>query len=84
MWQISRDGGLLPETKAVIAMIAKYHLIMATGHNSPEEDLLLIKESRNQGVTHMIGTHAMMLPVPHDDRADEGSCPVRSLYRICL
>src|SRR5260370_13301169 len=41
---VSRDGELLPETKAVIAMIAKYHLVMATGHNSPEEDLLLIKE----------------------------------------
>jgi hypothetical protein len=60
---ISRNGELLPETKAVIAMIAKYHLVMATGHNSPEEDLMLIKESRNQGVTHMIVTHAMMPPV---------------------
>jgi len=27
---VSRDGELLPETKAVIAMIAKYGLVMAT------------------------------------------------------
>jgi hypothetical protein len=60
---ISRDGTLLPETKAVIAMIAKYHLVMATGHNSPEEDLMLIHESKKQGVVHMIVTHAMMPPV---------------------
>ena len=60
---VSRDGKLLPETKAVIAMIAKYNLVMATGHNSPEEDLMLIRESRSQGVTHMIVTHAMMPPV---------------------
>jgi hypothetical protein len=60
---VSRDGKLLPETNAVIAMIARYHLVMATGHNSPEEDLMLIKESQNQGVTHMIVTHAMMPPV---------------------
>ena len=60
---VSREGKLLPETKAVIAMIAKYHLVMATGHNSPEEDLMLLRESRNQGVTHMVVTHAMMPPI---------------------
>ena len=60
---ISRNGELLPETKAVIATIAKYNLIMATGHNSPEEDLLLINEARKQGITHMVVTHAMMTPI---------------------
>jgi len=60
---VSRDGELLPETKAVIAMIAKYNLVMATGHNSAEEDLMLIRESRNQGVAHMVVTHAMLTPI---------------------
>jgi hypothetical protein len=60
---ISRNGELLPETKAVIAMIAKYSLIMATGHNSPEEDLMLINEARKQGITHLVVTHAMMTPI---------------------
>ena len=60
---ISRNGELLPETKAVIAMIAKYNLVMATGHNSPDEDLLLIQEARRQGVTHIVVTHPMMTPI---------------------
>jgi hypothetical protein len=60
---VSRDGELLPETKAVIAMIAKYNLVMATGHNSPEDDLLLIREARRQGVTHIVVTHPMMTPI---------------------
>jgi hypothetical protein len=60
---ISRNGELLPETKAVIAMIAKYDLVMATGHNSAEEDLMLIRESRKQGITHMVVTHAMLTPI---------------------
>lgn len=60
---VSRDGELLPETKAVIAMIAKYNLVMATGHNSPEDDLLLIQEARRQGVTHIVVTHPMMTPI---------------------
>ena len=63
---ISRNGDLLPETKAVIAMIAKYNLVMATGHNSPEEDLLLIAEARRQGITHLVVTHPMMTPIHMD------------------
>jgi hypothetical protein len=59
---VSRNGELLPETKAVIAMIAKYNLVMATGHNSPEDDLLLIQEARKQGVKEMVVTHAMLTP----------------------
>jgi hypothetical protein len=60
---VSRDGQLLPETKQVIATIAKYHLILATGHNLPQEDLMLIREARRQGVSHIIVTHAMMAPI---------------------
>jgi hypothetical protein len=60
---ISRNGALLPETKAVLAMIKKYDLVMATGHNSAEEDLLLLRESRALGITRMVVTHAMLSPI---------------------
>jgi hypothetical protein len=60
---VSHNGQLLPETKKVVAMVAKYHLILATGHNTPEEDLLLIREGRAQGVRSIIVTHAMMAPI---------------------
>jgi microsomal dipeptidase-like Zn-dependent dipeptidase len=60
---VSRNGELLPETKAVIVMIAKYDLVMATGHNSSEEALMLIREARKQGVTHIVVTHAMLAPI---------------------
>jgi len=59
---VSRNGELLSETKAVIAMIKKYDLVMATGHNSAEDDLLLIQEARKQGITHIVVTHAMLSP----------------------
>lgn len=61
--RISRNGQLLPETKQVIAVIAKHNLVMATGHNSPAEDLLLVRESRAQGVKHMVVTHPMVEPI---------------------
>jgi hypothetical protein len=59
---VSRDGELLPETKAVIAMIAKYGLVMATGHNSAEEDLMLIREARKREVAQIVVTHGMLSP----------------------
>jgi len=36
---------------------------MATGHNSPPEDLMLIREARAQGVRGIVVTHAMMAPI---------------------
>ena len=60
---VSRNGELLPETKAVIASIAKHGLILATGHVSAEEGLLLLREGKRQGVQHMVVTHAINAPV---------------------
>jgi hypothetical protein len=59
---VSRDGELVPEAKAVIAMIVKYDLVLATGHNSPEDDLLLLREGKKQGVKEMVVTHAILPP----------------------
>jgi microsomal dipeptidase-like Zn-dependent dipeptidase len=59
---VSRNGELLPETKSVIAMIAKYNLVMATGHNSADEDLMLIREARKRGVAQIVVTHGMLSP----------------------
>jgi Family of unknown function (DUF6282) len=60
--RIARDGQLLPETKAVIAVIAKLDLVMETGHSSAEEGLLLLREAKEHGVQHMVVTHAMLQP----------------------
>ena len=56
---VSRNGALLPEVKEVLAVIARNKLVLATGHSSPEEDLMLVKEGRRLGVEHMIVTHPM-------------------------
>jgi len=61
--RVSKDGALLPEVKDVIAVIAKHRLVLATGHVSPAEALLLLREGRRQGVRHMVVTHAMQPPV---------------------
>jgi hypothetical protein len=61
--RVAKDGQLLPEVRDVIAVIAKHNLVLATGHVSPEEALLLVREGKRQGVRHMVITHAMQTPV---------------------
>jgi hypothetical protein len=60
---VARGGELLPEVRDVIALIAKHDLVLATGHSSPAEALLLLREGRRAGVKHMVVTHAMFTPV---------------------
>jgi hypothetical protein len=60
--RIASAGQLLPATKAVIAVIARHNLVMATGHSSAAEDLLLVGEAKAQGVQRMVVTHAMLQP----------------------
>lgn len=60
---VSRGGELLPAVREVIALIAKHNLVLATGHSSAGEGLMLLREARRQGVQHMVVTHAVNAPV---------------------
>jgi hypothetical protein len=60
---VSKNGELLPVTKQVIAAIAKHNLVLATGHVSPQEGLMLVREGKRQGVRQMVVTHAMNDPI---------------------
>ncbi len=67
---VSKDGTLLPETLAVIGLVKKYRLVLASGHASPDECVLLAREAQRQGVpftvTHSnLNTTAPMLDLAH-------------------
>jgi len=57
--RISLNQELLPEVKEVISVIAKHGLVLATGHSTADEGLMLVREGHRQGVQHMVVTHAM-------------------------
>ncbi|HVZ60892.1 MAG TPA: DUF6282 family protein [Terriglobales bacterium] len=66
----TRNGELLPEVKYLIATMAKIRtvdsngrLVLATGHATAEEHLLLAKEGRAQGLQVLI-THGRRLSIP--------------------
>jgi hypothetical protein len=63
---VSRNGELLPAVKDVIALIAKHRLVLATGHSSSAEGLMLVREGRRLGVAQMVVTHAMNAPIVMD------------------
>jgi hypothetical protein len=57
---ISRNGRLLDEVREVIRIVAREKLTLATGHSSPAEVLMLIREARLAGVDRIIVTHPMI------------------------
>jgi hypothetical protein len=60
---VAKNGRLLPEAQQVIALAAKHRLLLATGHSSAEEGLMIVREARRQGVQHVVVTHAMKSPI---------------------
>ena len=58
--RVSQDGELVPEVIEMISLIAQHDLVLATGHVSAEEGLLVVREGHRQGVQHMIVTHPMI------------------------
>ncbi|MCU1339746.1 MAG: hypothetical protein JWO19_5327 [Bryobacterales bacterium] len=60
---VARNGELLPEVKQVITLVKRHSLLLETGHSSPEEGLMIVREARRQGVEHVVVTHATRPPV---------------------
>lgn len=60
---VVRDGVVTQEVAQVIALAAKNHLVLETGHSSPAEALIIINEAKKQGVENVMVTHAMSTPV---------------------
>jgi hypothetical protein len=60
---IAKDGRLLPETIAIIGLVKKHGFVLASGHASPEECVLLAREAQRQGVPFTV-THVNLNSTP--------------------
>jgi len=65
---VSRNGDLLPEVKHLIGVLAKIRtvdsngrMVLATGHATPEEHLMLAREGRKAGINVLL-THPGDIP----------------------
>lgn len=52
---------LRPEMYTILETIKQYDLVLATGHISPEECLILVEEARHLGLNRILVTHASHL-----------------------
>ncbi|HUL82898.1 MAG TPA: DUF6282 family protein [Gammaproteobacteria bacterium] len=60
--RVSRDGALVPEVGAVLAVVAEHDFTLATGHVDGDEALLILRAAKAAGVKRLIVTHPMFLP----------------------
>jgi Family of unknown function (DUF6282) len=69
---VDADGGVLPETRAVLARIAHHGMVLATGHLARDEIFAVVDAALHEGVEQIVITHpefpAQNLAL-HDQRA---------------
>ena len=61
--RVVQQGQPVPELKTIFQLVAEHDLVLATGHSSAAECLLLIRAAAAAGVTKMLVTHAMADPI---------------------
>jgi hypothetical protein len=54
---VSRDGQLLPQVIEVLSVVAQNDLTLATGHVTPDEAFMIMREAKKRGVQRIIVTH---------------------------
>jgi len=56
---VAPNGQVSPEMEAILKIIARENLVLATGHVHPEEIIAVVKKGRELGVKNIIITHAL-------------------------
>jgi hypothetical protein len=56
---VAPNGQVSPEMEAILKIIARENLVLATGHVHPEEIIAVVKKGRELGVKNMVITHAL-------------------------
>ncbi len=56
---VAPNGQVTPQMEAVLKIIARENLLLATGHVHPEEVLAVVKRGRELGVKNIIVTHGL-------------------------
>lgn len=67
---LDHDGCLLPEVIEILEMIASQQAVLATGHLSPGEAMILVDHAFAYGVTKVVVNHPdlKLTPIPLEDQ----------------
>lgn len=72
IYLLDEAGKLLPEVYQVLEVIARYDMVLATGHIGIEEIVALVKAAKEAGVRRIVLTHPDLpsIKMPFDLQAD--------------
>ena len=56
---VVKDGKAVPAAVQVMEVAARHNLVLETGHSSPAEGIILIREAKRLGVKNIVVTHAL-------------------------
>ena len=56
---VAPGGQLTPEMEAILKIVARENLVLATGHVHPEEIIAVVRRGRDLGVKSMLITHGL-------------------------
>ena len=56
---VAPNGQVTPEMEAILKIIARENLVLATGHVHPEEIIAVVKRGRELGVKNIVITHGL-------------------------
>ena len=56
---VAPNGKVTPEMEAILKIIARENLLLATGHVHPEEVIAVVKRGKELGVKNMLVTHGL-------------------------
>jgi len=60
---VAKNGQLLPEVGEVMKIVAKENIALATGHSSPAEDLMLVRQAKQMGISKIVVTHPLIAAI---------------------
>ena len=57
IYLLDDQGHLVPEVYAILELIKSHDMVLATGHISTQESMVLVPEARNMGIQRIVVTH---------------------------
>ena len=58
IYLLDDQNRLVPEVYAILELIKRHDMVLATGHISTQESMVLVSEARNMGIERVVVTHA--------------------------
>ena len=57
------QGRLVPEAYPVLEAVKRHDMVLATGHLSTEESMVLVDEAKNMGINRLVVTHGSTMSI---------------------